>query len=78
MVAGCGPRKRSRCVRTVAGGTELLVREVLVLALEAAWEPGPRADGWACEAAEAGPAAVLPGFGGEVTPRLEAVWGLMT
>ena len=56
----------------------VLVLKESVLALEAAWEPGPKADAWACEAAEAGPAAVLPGFGGEVTPRLEAVWGLMT
>ena len=51
---------------------------MLVLALEAAWEPGPRADVWACGAAEAGPAAVLPGCGGEVVARLEAVWGPMT
>ena len=55
----------------------VLVLEVLVLALEAAWGPGPRAGAWACEAAEAGPAAVLPGCVGEVAPRLEAVWGPM-
>ena len=69
MVAGCGPRKRSRCSRIVT----VLVLEVLVLALEVAWEPGPKAGVWACETAEASPAAVLPGCGEKVIPRLEAV-----
>ena len=73
MVAGCGPRKRSRCSRTVT----VLVLEVLVRALGVAWEPGPRAGVWACATAEASPAAVLPGCGGEVTPGLEAAWGPM-
>ena len=74
MVAGFGPRKRSKCARAVT----VLVLEVLVLALEVAWEPGPRAGVWACETVEASPAAVLPGCGGEVPPGLEAAWGPMT
>ena len=74
MVAGFGPRKRSKCARAVT----VLVLEVLVLALEVAWEPGPRAGVWAGETAVASSAAVRPGCGGEVPPGLEAAWGPMT
>ena len=73
MVAGFGPRKRSKCARVVT----VLVLEVLVLAREVAWEPGPRAGVWAGETAEASPAAVRPDCGGEVPPGLEAAWGPM-
>ena len=62
MVTGFEPRKRSRCVRVVAGGTELWSR------------PSVSSD----KAAKAGSHFVLPGCGGEVALRLEAVRGPMT